>query len=1010
VRLTIRPAAALAVVLVGAVLTVPAATGAQAAPATGTQLYLVQVAGAPVASYDGGIAGLAATRPTPGSKIDPGSVATRAYRDHLRAAQRETLTRANIATSRTARDYGVTFNGYAARLTQVEADRLRQTAGVLRIWKNEILAGETTTTPAFLGLSGAAGVWAKQFGGVGKAGEGVIVADLDSGFWPENPSFGPLPEPRADSATITSKFHGTCDSGTEEPVACNNKVIGARFYNASGLQQDYEFNSPRDFNGHGSHTASTAVGNNNVPAFINGASVGSVSGMAPAARLSVYKVLWHNAVTGGSNAGTADLVAAIDDAVADGADVINYSISGSTEFAVDPVEIAFLSAAAAGVFVAASAGNQGDTVGVSSVAHNAPWTTTVAASTHDRGVSKTVTLGNGTTFNGVGVGPAVGPAALVDSATAGLPGVSAAAATLCFSDADANPTNGVQPALDPAKIAGRIVLCQRGTNARIDKSLAVANAGGVGMIQFNPVAGQSLNADFHSVPSIHVDNVAGAAIKTYTATAGATASISALSTAPVRAPAMAGFSSFGPALAGGGDLLKPDITAPGVDVIAAVAPPANAGNMFNAFSGTSMSSPHIAGIAALLASRYPTWSPARIKSAIMTTAGQTDNTGAPIQGRTGNATPLEFGAGHVRPANAFDPGLVFDADEQDWLRYACGINQLQLITDPSVCAAVGSIDPSDLNYPSIAVGDLAGKQTITRKVTNVSNAIGIYTPTVQAPAGFTATVSPPLLLVLPGGSATFRVTLTRTTATFGQYAFGSVTWSDKVAKGNHVVRSPIAVRPVALAAPTNTALAGASGSRVVPVTSGFAGTLSASVLGLVPGAKATNNLDTAGPAFNPNVPAASIRTGVVPVTVPAGTSIARFATFDADHPAGTDIDLYVFRVDGASRTLVGQSAGGTAEEVVTLTAPAAGAYEVYVDLFAIADGTTLTTTEHSWTIGSTSAGNLTATPASQAVTVGAAKTITLAWTGLTPGLRYLGAVTFTDGTTTVARTIVRVDA
>jgi hypothetical protein len=350
-----RPAAlALAALAAGAVtLAVTTAGAAQAeAPSTGTQLYLVQVAGAPVASYNGDVAGLAATRPVEGKKVDPNSSATKAYRSHLRDTQRATLAKANIAESKRTKEYGITFNGYAAKLTQGEANRLAQTKGVLRIWKNEILTSDTTTTPAFLGLSGPTGVWAKQFGNVGNAGEGIIVGDIDSGFWPENASFGALPEPRSDAATIAAKFHGTCDVGTEEKVTCNNKVLGARYYNASGLQQDYEFNSPRDYNGHGTHTASTAAGDNNVPATINGGSVGTVSGMAPAARLAIYKVLWHNAVTGSANAGTADLVAAIDDAVADGVDVINYSISGSSLYVVDPVEIAFLSAAAAGVFVA----------------------------------------------------------------------------------------------------------------------------------------------------------------------------------------------------------------------------------------------------------------------------------------------------------------------------------------------------------------------------------------------------------------------------------------------------------------------------------------------------------------------------------------------------------------------------------------------------------------------------------------------------------------------------------
>jgi hypothetical protein len=510
-----------------------------------TSLYIVQLVDEPLASYDGGVAGLAATRPAQGQKVDAGSSAARAYRNYLSTKKRDVLSRTRIAENRKAGDFSTAFNGFSARLTAAEAERLAHAKGVAKVWENEIVTVDTVTTPTFLGLTGNNGVWKKQFGNVGRAGEGVIVGVLDTGFTPENPSFGPLPEPRPDAGIIAGKWSGTCDIGVEEFVACNNKVIGARYYNASGLAQPFEYLSPRDFNGHGSHTASTAAGNNGVTATIFGDNVGQISGMAPAARLAIYKVLWHNPVTGGASGGTADLVAAIDQSVADGVDVINYSISGSTTFVVDSVEIAFLNAAAGGVFVAASAGNNGPAA--STVAHNSPWLTTVAASTHNRSVTKRITLGNGATYTGVGVGPAVPSAPLIDSVNAGLAGAPADSVRLCFSDADNNPTNGVVPVLDPALVTGKIVLCERGVTPRIDKSAAVAAAGGIGMIMFNPVAGQSVNADFHAVSTVHTDEVAGAAVKAYAATAGPTAAISALLPDPVTAPVMAGFSSAGPA-------------------------------------------------------------------------------------------------------------------------------------------------------------------------------------------------------------------------------------------------------------------------------------------------------------------------------------------------------------------------------------------------------------------------------------------------------------------------------
>ena len=991
----------IALVLGAVVATAAASVGgatAATAEATTSSLYLVQVVGAPLASYDGDVSGLAATKPIAGEQLDASSAAAVQYRGHLKKRHGDVLRDAGLSESRQTADYGVTFNGFAARLTEPEADRLARTPGVVKVWPDEIITVDTISTPRFLGLDGANGVWQQEFGGAGRAGEGVIVGVLDSGIWPENPSFGPLPEPRPDAQAINKKWHGECVAGVEEPVSCNNKLVGARYYHTSVIPRAAEFLSPRDFNGHGSHTASTAAGTNNVPASINGGLVGNISGMAPQARLAAYKVLWDTGVNGQASGGTADIVAAIDDAVADGVDVINYSISGSRTLVIDPVEIAYFNAAAAGVFVSTSAGNNGDDVGVSSVAHNSPWLMTVGASTHDRGSNKTVTLGNGAVYSGIGVGPGAGPASLILSSNAGLAGADPTQVTLCFIGT-----------LDPAKVTGKIVVCDRGTNNRVDKSLAVANAGGAGMILANVIAA-SLNADFHSVPSIHVDHINGAAIRTYAVGAGATATISAQDPTPVRAPEMGSFSSFGPALAGGGDLLKPDITAPGVDVIAAVAPPGNLGNNFNSLSGTSMSSPHIAGLAALIKSAHPKWSPMWIKSALMTNATPLDNTGQPIRRSGVNATPLNFGSGHVVPAPSFDPGLVYDSTPADWIRYGCALGQFQQITAPTFCQSFGSADASDLNYPSIAVGDLTGSQTVTRSVTNIDNGTGWYDVTVQAPTGFTATVSPTRLMVLPHQSATYTVTIARTTAPLGQWAFGSVTLSDGTGgHRGHVVRSPIAVRPVALAAPAEFTAAGGTGASM-SLKIGYNGTLNASVVGLAGATVGNTLLDVTGPAFNQNAPLATSRTSMISAVIPAGTNFARWATFDVDFPAGTDVDLFLYRVNANNtRTLVGSSGGGTAEEVITLNAPAAATYELYADLFATGGGTTTTVKTNHWVVPNGVANGFSATPASQAVTIGTNATVNLGWSGLTAGTRYLGRVTFTDASAVVlGRTVVMV--
>jgi subtilisin family serine protease len=1000
---------------IAAVLTTALSYGvpAQAQATTGTDVYIVQLAGAPIASYTGDVPGYPATKPAKGKKVDTRSPAATAYRAHLNQQRGDVLRQANLGTHTSVYNYDVALNGFAMRLTGSEATRLRHTSGVLHVWQSETFSTDTISTPAFLGLDGTGGAWNQQFGDPAHAGEGVIVGVLDTGFWPESPSFAPLPEPRPDAAGIAAKWHGTCDPGSDpnpaNRIACNNKVIGARWYDGGGLSASVpdEFHSPRDRNSHGSHTASTAAGDHGANAVINGVSVGSASGMAPAARLSVYKIGWQQP-DGTASGATADIAAAIDDATADGVDVINLSFSGSRTFIVDPVELAFMFAADAGVFVATSAGNSGP--GASTVAHNAPWDTTVAASTHDRGFTRSVTLGNGATYTGPGVGPAVPSSPLVYSADVGLPGVSATAARLCFSDADP-ATPGVQPALDPVKVAGKIVACDRGSNARVDKSLAVRNAGGVGMILMNPTP-NSLNADFHFVPTIHVGDVTRTAILAYisSAGAGATASLSAATQVKLEAPAMAAFSSNGPALAGGGDLLKPDITAPGVDVIAAVSPPGDNGNTYDAFSGTSMSSPHIAGIAALIISKNPGWSPMAVKSALMTTASQTDNAGKPIVGPDGatNATPLNFGSGHVSPGSAFNPGLVYDSGLTDWVRYGCGLGQFQLVFVPSVCSSFGSIDPSNLNYPTLAAGDLAGTQTLTRTVTNVTEDGGIYDVTVSAPAGTTVTVSPTHLVVPPGKSKSYTVKITRTTATLGAWTFGSLTWVEK--KGDtsphaHAVRSNIAVRPVALAAPAELSLSGTSGSSPVPVLSGYTGTLTATPHGLAADSDTVLNLTGTNTNFNSGAPATGPAVGKVTVNVPAGSRLARFALFGADYPAGMDLDMFVYQA--GTTNLVASSAGGTAEESVTLTA--AGSYDIYVVVFAQPGGANgpVAVHQHAFVVPG-AATSLTATPASQPVTIGTTATVTLGWSGLTAGTHYLGVVDYSDGSATIGSTVVAV--
>jgi len=953
-------------------------------------LYIVQLAEQPVTAYTGGIKGLQATKPRKGQKIDPYSPAVVNYRSFLESRQEAVL--ASVGGGKKLHSYGYVFNGFAAELTAEQAAKLTQTKGVLTVTKDEARSLDTSSTPAFLGLTPASGdVWSKA------KGEGVIIGIVDGGIWPESLSFsdrtgtnGNASKDGKLSYQQLPGWHGRCIPGEEFNAShCNQKLIGARYYNAgwggnAGIdaQLPFEFNSPRDFGGHGTHTASTAGGNKDVPTTGPASVFGSISGIAPRARIAAYKVCWETG-TGGS-CFTTDSVAAIDQAVADGVDVINFSISGSQTNFRDPVEIAFLYAADAGVFVAASAGNAGAT---STVAHPGPWLTTVAAGTHNRTGVGSTTLGNGSTYSGASFATALGATPLVDSADAIASGASAVDAELC-----------APGALDSAVVTDKIVLCKRGVYALVDKSLAVYEAGGAGMILYNdpaPTAATNTLALFHSVPSVHLVAADGLAVKAYIASMGASATASIAQFTVVYdapAPFTASFSSRGPLVAGGGDLLKPDLIAPGQDILAAVAPPGNGGRSFDLYSGTSMSSPHVAGLAALFKEEYPRWSPMAIKSALMTTGYDV------LDGP--NTNPLVIfrqGAGHVEPNSALDPGLVFDSGWNDWLAFICATQPQGLDATCNALWSMGySKDASDFNSPSIAIGDMAGVQTVKRRVTNVGIAEATYRASHTGMSGFNVVVEPSSLTLAPGASGSFTVKFTRTSAALNAYTGGQLTWTGG---DGHTVRSPIVVRPVALAAPTAVSSNGTAVS--YPVTFGYNGAFTATPRGLVAAAITAGTVtdDPTDGACSLTAPNAQL----IPVAIPAGTTYARFSLFDADVNAGTDIDLCVANSAG---TIVGSSGSGTSAEEVNLLDPAAGNYTVVVQGWGVVGSSPFKL--HAWLLGSTGANNMAVTAPATAVT-GTTGTIGLSFSGLTIGTKYLGSVAYGGIAGLPNPTIVRVD-
>ena len=705
----------------------------------------------PVASYTGTVPGYDATSPSVTGKALRGKDAdTQRYRGFVQRESRAITADVEAAVPGTdvVATYDTVYGGVAALVPGDEIPELLTVPGVVAVQENRLEQPLTDSSTDFIGAPAAY----EALGSDSTAGDGLVLGNIDTGIWPEHPSFaddGDLSP--YDGPDLPCEFGEDPTTDADDPFVCNDKLVGGyAFTDMYDLLNpgDYLYRgTARDAEGHGSHTSGTSAGGVVEGVQTIGPEIARIQGVAPGAKIVEYKAL------GPGGGYTSDLVGAIEQAVVDQVDAINYSISGGTTVG-DPVELAFLGAYDAGVFVAASAGNDGP--GAATANHVSPWLTTVAASTQTREFSSTITLtaAGGDVFTTDG-------ASIVAGVHDPLPVVHAGDAPysdpLCQEPAPAGTFDG------------KIVVCVRGENARVLKGYNVKAGGAAGMILVNPTLAD-VATDNHFLPAVHVAD--GTDLEAFLdAHADVTGSFTDGAAAEGEGDVMAAFSSRGPA----GPVIKPDVTAPGVQILAAMTPTplspegGPAGEYYQAIAGTSMSSPHIAGVGLLLKAVHPDWTPGQIKSAIMTQA----TTDVVKEDLTTPADPFDMGAGRVDVAASLTPPVTIEDTTA---------NFTALAGDP--------LHAVDLNIPSVNAPTLPGRLTTTRTLENTSGRTIVVRPQVDAPKGSSIEVRPKTATVRPGGSVSFDITLTDTSAS-GEQKFGAITF--RSSRGD--ARIPVAFVP-----------------------------------------------------------------------------------------------------------------------------------------------------------------------------------------------------------------------
>ncbi|HEX8602807.1 MAG TPA: S8 family serine peptidase, partial [Pseudoduganella sp.] len=719
-----------------------------------------------------------------------------------------------------------------------------------------------------------------------------------------------------------------------------------------------------------------------------------------------------------------DSVAAVEQAVADGVDVLNFSIGGY--FSVDdPVDQAFLGATNAGVFVAASSGNSAPYY---PAAHLVPWIATVGATNHDKITGAELQVTGGARFVGGSLNKAPLPATpFVLARYAGkvpfeqLAEVDMAARATCASPVEARQQGAsAAAAIDPALVAGKALVCEGGLTAPKAKSVAAKGYGAAAMVLLE--YDQAPSYVQFALPTVDLLPTDAGMLANYLLEhPEATLSMSQFglheSTSP--SPTVTYFSSRGPNIVAPG-VMKPDLAAPGLEILAGTTPGGKQGThdriaangatqddtRWRFHTGTSMASPHVAGLAALLRQQHPDWSPAAIKSALMTTAKQTQDDGNfdTLNGKL----PWGQGAGLVQPLLAADPGLVYDTATLDWQRFLCGVESLAI--SAADCKAIGPIADTELNQPALTMPSIADTEVLTRTVTNVGQTAATYTATAELP-GFDVTVAPATLALAPGEKATFSVTLKRTTAVNREWQYGALEWSD----GTHRVRSPLQARTLAFDAPEYLSAWISRGKKLFPVTSGSAARMQVAVSGLAePQRDILSVHGIAGEDYGlaECLAGGSERVALKKFTIPQGTLGVRFGVFmsDSSGPQGGGfIDQLNLLIIDPHQQLVGLATWNTGGSAST-TEPEPGEYTVCVSSEAPQNDDSATFALSSWIIApGQDAGNVKVTAPAR-LGKNSTGTVALAWTGLDNTKRHFGVASYVIDGRTEALTELFIDA